>query len=256
MTMITKFHEQPLMRRNTMIRPFARVCALAFAMVLQVGLAGFALAQGTQPPDAGSTGGSDSIQAGPRPQSGPPPELPVLYVTSVEVFRSQLEPHQDIVRVQGLTSTGGWSSVELVPLFSGGGSDNILDLQFIATFPLTSQKPMGFGPVEALFPLGAGHPFKGVRIRAAANTLELKQVPGTAEIKITKEDCKECVGKKFAEKGKAPAGTAGVVREEDLPRNFRVIMPDHGVAGITHNMNRLNLVIGDDKETIVEAFWE
>jgi len=64
------------------------------------------------------------------------------------------------------------------------------------------------------------------------------------------------VGKKFAEKGKAPAGTAGVVREEDLPRNFRVIMPDHGVAGITHNMNRLNLVIGDDKETIIEAFWE
>ena len=222
-----------------MIRPFARICALTVAMVLQAGLAGFALAQGTQAPDAGSTGGAENAQAGAggRAQSGPPPELPVLYVTSVEVFRSQLEPHQDVVRVRGLAGSGGWSSAELVPMFSGAGTDGILDLQFIAVFPLTSQKPMGFAPMDALFPIETGHPYKGVRIRAAANVLELKQIPGVAE-------------------AKAPAGTAGVVREEDLPRNFRVIMPDHGVAGITHNMNRLNLVIGDDKETIVEAFWE
>jgi hypothetical protein len=241
-----------------MIRPFARVCALVFAMALQAGLAGYAMAQAAQAPEAGSTGGSESTQAGAggRPQTGPPPELPVLYVTAVEVFRSQLEPHQDVVRVRGLASSGGWSAAELVPLFGGGGSDGILDLQFIAVFPLTSQKPMGFAPIDALFPIETGHPFKGVRVRAAANVLELKQIPGVAETKIAREDCKECVGKKFAEKGKAPAGTAGVVREEDLPRNFRVIMPDHGVAGITHNMNRLNLVIGDDKETIVEAFWE
>ena len=241
-----------------MIRPFARICALALAMTLQASLAGLALAQGTQPPDAGSTGGSESTQAGSagRPQSGAPPQLPVLYVTSVEVFRSTLEPRQDVVRVRGLASSGGWSAAELVPLFSGGGTDGVLDLQFIAVFPLSSQKPMGFAPVDALFPLDSGHPYKGVRIRAAANVVELKQIPGATEIKITKEDCKECVGKKFAEKGKAPAGTAGVVREEDLPRNFRVIMPDHGVAGITHNMNRLNLVLGADKETIIEAFWE
>lgn len=241
-----------------MIRPFARICALVFAMCLQAGLAGYALAQATQAPDAGSTGGAEGTQAGAggRPQTGPPPELPVLYVTGLEVFRSQLEPHQDVVRVRGLASSGGWSAAELVPMFSGAGSDGILDLQFIAVFPLTSQKPMGFAPIDALFPIETGHPFKGVRVRAAANVLELKQIPGVAETKIAKEDCKQCVGKKFAEKGKAPAGTAGVVREEDLPRNFRVIMPDHGVAGITHNMNRLNLVIGDDKETIVEAFWE
>ena len=241
-----------------MIRPFARVCALALAVALQASLAGFALAQSAQAPEAGSTGGPENAQAGAggRPQSGPPPELPVLYVTSVEVFRSQLEPKQDVVRVRGLASSGGWSAAELVPLFGGAGTDGILDLQFIAVFPLTSQKPMGFAPMDALFPLEAGQPFKGVRVRAAANVVELKQVPGATETKISKEDCKECVGKKFAEKGKAPAGTAGVVREEDLPRNFRVIMPDHGVAGITHNMNRLNLVIGDDKETIIEAFWE
>ncbi len=241
-----------------MIRPFARVCALAFAMVLQAGLAGYALAQSAQAPDAGSTGGPENAQAGSagRPQSGPPPELPVLYVTSVEVFRSQLEPHQDVIRVRGLAGSGGWSAAELVPLFSGAGTDGILDLQFIAVFPLTSQKPMGFAPMDAIFPLEVGHPYKGVRVRAAANTLELKQLPGSAEVKISKEDCKACIGKKYVEKGKAAPGTAGVVREEDLPRNFRVIMPDHGVAGITHNMNRLNLVIGDDKETIIDAFWE
>jgi hypothetical protein len=240
-----------------MMKPFIRVCAVVIAMALQAGLAGYAMAQASQAPDAGSTGGAENAQAGVgRAQSGPPPELPVLYVTSVEVFRSQLEPHQDVIRVRGLAGSGGWSSAELVPLFSGAGSDGILDLQFIAVFPLTSQKPMGFMPMDALFPLEVGHPYKGVRVRAAANTLELKQIPGTAEVKISKEDCKACIGKKFAEKGKAVAGTQGVVREEDLPRNFRVIMPDHGVAGITHNMNRLNLVIGDDKETIVEAFWE
>src|SRR5215470_4677890 len=223
-----------------MIRPFARVIALAFAIALQAGLTGFALAQATQAPEPGSTGGPEGVQAGAsgRPQTGPPPQLPVLYVTGVEVFRSQLEPRQDVVRVQGLASSGGWSSVELVPLFSGAGKDAVLDLQLIAVFPLTSQKPMGFAAVDALFPLDVGHPYKGVRVRAAANVLDLKQIPGVAQAKITKEDCKECVGKKFAEKGKAPAGAAGVVREEDMPRGFRVIMPDHGVAGITHNMNR------------------
>ena len=242
-----------------MTKPFARVCALVFAVVLQAGLAGYALAQtqATQAPEAGSTGGPEDTQAGAgRPQSGPPPQLPVLYVTSVELFRSQLAPYQDVIRVRGLAGSGGWSAAELVPLFTGQATDNILDLQFIAIFPQSSQKPRGFQPMDALFPLEPGHPFKGVRIRAAANTLELKQLPGSTEAKISKEDCKDCVGKKFAEKGKAPAGTAGVVREEDLPRNFRVIMPDHGVAGITHNMNRLNLIIGDDKETIIDAFWE
>jgi len=150
-----------------MMKPFIRVCAVVIAMALQAGLAGYAMAQASQAPDAGSTGGAENAQAGVgRAQSGPPPELPVLYVTSVEVFRSQLEPHQDVIRVRGLAGSGGWSSAELVPLFSGAGSDGILDLQFIAVFPLTSQKPMGFMPMDALFPLEVGHPYKGVRVRA------------------------------------------------------------------------------------------
>jgi hypothetical protein len=47
-----------------------------------------------------------------------------------------------------------------------------------------------------------------------------------------------------------------VVREEDMPRNFRIIPPKKGVAGTTHNMNRLNLVLGEDGKTITWAFWE
>ncbi|HVM77728.1 MAG TPA: hypothetical protein VMU06_01835 [Stellaceae bacterium] len=41
-----------------------------------------------------------------------------------------------------------------------------------------------------------------------------------------------------------------------MPRNLRVIPPNKGVAGITHNMNRLNIVLGEDGKTIVQAFWE
>ena len=64
------------------------------------------------------------------------------------------------------------------------------------------------------------------------------------------------MGKTWAEKGTAAAGTDNVVREEDMPRNFRIIPPHKGVAGITHNMNRLNLVLGEDGKTITWAFWE
>ena len=39
------------------------------------------------------------------------------------------------------------------------------------------------------------------------------------------------------------------------PRGFRAIVPTHGVAGITHNPNRLNLIL-DANSTIVMAFWE
>jgi hypothetical protein len=142
-----------------------------------------------------------------------------------------------------------------VPFFYGKPSDDVLDLQFIATSPQQSQKAEGFVPVTAMFTLEVGHPYKGVRVRAGDNALAIKQIPGTAQATVKVEDCKECMGKKFAEKGKAQAGAPNVVREEDLPRGFRTIAPTHGVAGIVHNPNRINLVLGDDN-TIVMAFWE
>jgi len=231
------------------------------AVLLQAGMIGAALAQGAQSAGQGAgQGGPEGYVGGDRDAAGPqganrPLEMPILYVTGVEVVRTSMDPKLDIVHVTGLVSSAGWSSPQLVPFFYGKPADDMLDLQFIAASPEQSQKPEGFVPVSATFTLEAGHPYKGVRVRAADNALNLKQIPGTAHADIKADDCKQCIGKKFAEKGKASAGTANVVREEDLPRGFRTITPTHGVAGIVHNPNRLNLVL-DDGNTIVMAFWE
>jgi hypothetical protein len=235
------------------------VLAALAAIGLEAGLMAAALAQGAQPAaqGAGQSGGymgGDSESAGPA-GANRSLDLPILYVTGIEVLRSSMEPKVDVVRVTGLASSAGWGSPQLVPFFYGKPGDDILDLQFIGTSPEQSQKAEGFVPVSAMFTLEEGHAYKGVRVRASANALEVKQIPGSAKATIKAIDCKECMGKKFAEKGKSPAGTAGVIREEDLPRGYRTITPTHGVAGITHNPNRINLIL-DDNDTIVMAFWE
>ena len=249
-----------------MKKVLARLTVFVLAAALQVGLSGLAVAQGVQTQSGDQAPGRGQYQQEPdvmqsSPNGAPQPFstpqfLPVLFVTSVEVIRTATEPHEDIVFVRGLTGTIGWSQPQVVPLFLGLAADGILDLQFIAQVPETSQQAQGFVPISAEFPIEPGRVFKGVRVRAASNVIEVKEIPGVAHAKITAEDCGNCVGKRFASKGTAAAGTAGVVREEDLPRNFRVIPPTKGVAGITHNMNRLNLVLGDDGKTIVWAFWE
>ena len=45
------------------------------------------------------------------------------------------------------------------------------------------------------------------------------------------------------------------MRQEDLPKVLRWIVPSRGIRGITHNPNRLNLILGDDN-TIIAAYWE
>jgi len=251
-----------------MSKLFPPLCAFAAAIVLQLALSGVAFSQGSPPTSPVAGGASLESTAGPPPDIAAslptsatqptvtPPQLPVLWITSVEVMRSKGEPFQDIVRVRGVTGSPGWAAPELVPLFVGNPGDHILDLQFIAEVPAESQPAQGFVAISAILPLDPGHPFTGVRVRSAGNVVEVTQLPGITDAKVTIEDCSKCVGKKFAPKGKAAAGAPGVVREEDLPRNFRVIPPHKGVAGITHNMNRLNIVLGDDGETIVWAFWE
>ena len=240
----------------------------AFALVaaFEVTLSGRAVAQsdqtqtGDQTTDENGYPQSSSVmqsQPSEAPQPLSTPQFaPVLYVTNVEVVQTASAPHEDIVVVKGLTGSVGWSEPEMVPMYLGLAADGILDLQFIAQEPENSQQAQGFVPIEAMFPIDPSRTFKGVRVRAAANVIELTQLPGVAHSKIAVEDCEACVGKKFAPKGTAAAGTPGVVREEDLPRGFRVIPPTKGVAGIVHNMNRLNLVLGDDNKTIVWAYWE
>jgi len=246
-----------------MNKRFRRFIVLAVAAAMQGSLAGLAFAQGGpqspspggQPQGYGAGGGGQTVESSQSSETARGTELPVLYVTSVEIVRTSIDPKLDIVRVTGLTGSQGWSSPQLVPLFAGKPLDDILDLQFIATQPPQSQKAEGFVPIGAVFPLEQGHPFKGVRVRASENAIEVKQIPGSNQTNINVNGCKDCIGKKFVERGQAQPGQQGVVRQEDLPKVLRWIPPSRGIRGITHNPNRLNLMLGDDN-TIVEAFWE
>jgi len=235
---------------------YTKLCAAAAAVLLATGLSSGAWAQQASS-DQASQGyqqtGSDMNAAGPSGGTRPL-EVPVLYVTGIEVLHATLDPKIDIIRVTGLVSSAGWSGPELVPFFYGKPADDVIDLQFIATSPEQSQKAEGFQPITADFALEAGHPFKGVRVRAYGNALELKQMNGNVQAQAKATDCKDCIGKKFVEKGKGQAG-AGIVYAGDLPPDYRPIGPTHGVKGEVHNPNRINLIL-DDQDKIVMAFWE
>jgi hypothetical protein len=245
------------------------VCWLGMLVIgaaLQGSLAGSALAQSPapapastspgQPPEGDEGGGNIGLPVVTSPtEAEPGTELPVLYVTSVEVMRTQTQPELDIVRVTGLVGSQGWSSPELVPTYIGKPLDGILDLQLIATMPLQTEPATGFIPISSVFPLEEGHAFRGVRVRGSENAIEVDQIPGVQGTRIMLKDCRDCVGKKFAERGQAAPGTPGVVRQEDLPKILRWIPPNHGIRGITHDPNRLDLLLGGDN-TIIAAYWE
>jgi hypothetical protein len=246
-----------------MNKTFRALGVLAAAAVLPVGVAALALAQAASAPTPTSSDGPATYQVATpeenesdsEPEVSPQTELPVLYVTGVEIMRSVTEPAIDVVRVTGLAPSLGWGDPELVPTTVGKPLDGILDLQFIATMPIQSQNATGFVPFGAIFTMEQGHEFKGVRVRASENAIEVATIPGHVEATISVDSCKDCVGKKFAERGKAAAGTAGVVRQEDLPKTVRWIPPTRGIRGITHNPNRLNLLL-DANDTIIAAYWE
>jgi hypothetical protein len=236
---------------------------LGAVAVLPAIAAGPVCAQGAGGPTPTSSGGPPPYEVptpgtnvpGQQTQVSAQTELPVLYVTSVEIMRSTVEPAIDIVRVTGFAGSQGWSDPELVPTTVGKPIDGILDLQFIATMPPESQEATGFMPLGAVFTMEQGHAFRGVRVRASENAIEVDQIPGHVEATIKVSDCKDCVGKKFAERGKTAPGTPGVVRQEDLPKTLRWIPPTHGIRGITHDPNRLDLLLGPDN-TIIAAYWE
>ena len=219
-----------------------------------VGVCGTALAQQAPAEPQGQPAEAEG-QAIATPRERPGAQLPVLYVTSVEIMQTTIEPHLDIVRAQGLVSSKGWGGPFLAPVFVGKPLDGILDLQFIASTPDQSQAADGFVPVSATFELAPGNPFKGVRVRSAENAIEVDKMPGSKSVDIKVNDCRDCIGKKFVEHGH---GGAGTVAREDLPRGenmVRWIPPNRGIRGITHDPNRLNLILAPDN-TIVSAFWE
>ena len=207
-------------------------------------------APNTARPDAGGqSGGAED-----RPEA----VAPVLRIISVEVLRSSHGTPLDIIRVRGLASTPGWEEAELIPLTRGTPKDGILELVFVARAPAEAMEATGFEPIEAIFPIEASHPYKGINVHSASESLSLTQLPGFAENKAGGEDCSKCVGKVFVAKGAAmPAGksAAEVVKEEQLPTVSRVIRHSDGIPSAESNPNRLTIVVSKDG-TIATAIWD
>jgi hypothetical protein len=181
-----------------------------------------------------------------------------MMVTGVEIMRSTRPPELDIIRVRGVSSTDTWDAPQLVPLTRGPSADGVLDLMFIAQAPSQGITPTNFGALEAIFVVAPGHPYTGVRVRGARNTLSVARLPGYAEAAAPTNDCRNCVGKYFVAKGQAiPAGRAAadVVMESDLPGPVRVLAASDGVAKLDVDPNRLTLLLGVDGR-IVSAVWD
>jgi hypothetical protein len=238
----------------------------ALASLIAAGLLGSASQAQQQPPSAGGPpqGQQQGQPPGNAPYSGQPsgtvggPPAPVVFVTSVEVLRSDRNGGLDVVRVRGLVTGSSWSQPHLIPITQGAPRDGMLDLIFQASAPAGAAGLGPFMPVEAILPVETGHPYKGVRVRGGNNAISIKTIPGFAEAPAPKEDCAKCIGKFFVAKGaNPPAGAAAdtVVREADLPYMLRIIKPTDGIPSYTLEPNRLTLLLSEDGR-IVDGAWD
>lgn len=236
---------------------------LALASVIAAGLLGSAQAQQQQPAAGGPPPGQQQGQQaypGPGQPSGTVggPPAPVVFVTSVEVLRSDRNGGLDVVRVRGLVTGQSWSQPHLIPITQGQPRDGMLDLIFQASAPAGAAGLGPFMPVEAILPVETGHPYKGVRVRGGNNAVSLKAIPGYAEAAPPKEDCAKCIGKFFVAKGaNPPAGATAdnTVREADLPYTLRIIKPTDGISSYALDPNRLTLLLSEDGR-IVDGAWD
>jgi hypothetical protein len=184
--------------------------------------------------------------------------FPILAITSVEILHSKLKPEINVVAVRGLTSSEGWSEGELVPLEHGAPADGVLDLVFEAQAPQESVAPSNYQPMHAILALESDFPIKAVRVRSATNSVLLADAQATTEAKAPAEPCAKCVGRFFVAKGATPpAGLSAdqVVREDALPPNTRIIRATDGISDVSHNPNRLTILIGEDGH-VIDAGWE
>jgi hypothetical protein len=238
----------------------------ALASVIAAGLLGSAQAQ-QQPPAAGGPPQGQQQQG--QQQSNAPypvqpagtvggPPAPVVFVTSVEVLRSDRAGGLDVVRVRGVVTGQSWSQPHLIPITQGQPRDGMLDLIFQASAPAGASGLGPFMTVEAILPVETGHPYKGVRVRGGNNAISLKAIPGYAETPAPKEDCAKCIGKFFVAKGaNPPAGATAenTVREADLPYMLRIIKPTDGIPSYALEPNRLTLLLSEDGR-IVDGAWD
>lgn len=232
----------------------------ALASLIAAGLLGSASQAQQQPPAAGGPppGQSNAPYPGqPAGTVGGPP-APVVFVTSVEVLRSDRNGGLDVVRVRGVVTGSSWTQPHLIPITQGAPRDGMLDLIFQASAPAGAAGLGPFMPVEAILPVETGHPYKGVRVRGGNNAISLKAIPGFAEAPAPKEDCSKCIGKFFVAKGaNPPAGATAdnTVREADLPYTLRIIKPTDGIPSYALDPNRLTLLLSEDGR-IVDGAWD
>jgi hypothetical protein len=132
-------------------------CYGAVAMAAAVQISAATLADGQPQSAAGARPQPSSNNQSGAPAESPGDdvtaalELPVLYVTSVEILQTASDPKIDVVSVTGLVSSDGWTAPQLVPTYAGKPFDDVVDLQFIATAPVQSQLATGFVAVSAVF---------------------------------------------------------------------------------------------------------
>ena len=233
---------------------------LALASLIAAGLLGSASqAQQQQPSASGPPPGQSNTPYPGQPSGtmgGPP--APVVFVTSVEVLRSDRNGGLDVVRVRGVVTGSSWGQPHLIPITQGQPRDGMLELIFQASAPAGAAGLGPFMPVEAILPVATGHPYKGVRVRGGNNAISLKTIPGYAEAAAPKEDCAKCIGKFFVAKGaNPPAGATAenTVREADLPYTLRIIKPTDGISSYALDPTRLTLLLSEDGR-IVDGAWD
>jgi hypothetical protein len=227
-------------------------------LLISFALASIGFAQNADPGrgPSGSANGPPGSQPG--SQTSSETGAPVLHIKSVEIIRGAHAPIIDIIRVRAVVSTAGWEEAELIPLSRGVPSDGILELIMVARPPAQAAEATGFEEVDAIFPLESNHPFKGVNVHSASDSLSVSQLPGYVEGKSPSEDCSKCVGKTFVAKGAAtPAGksSSDLVREEQLPAATRVVRPSEGIPSADSNPNRLTLILNKEGK-VTAAVWD
>jgi hypothetical protein len=86
----------------------------------------------------------------------------------------------------------------------------------------------------------------------------LPGLQGVAEVKPPQDPCDQCVGRYLVPQGgAAPSGvpTSETLQEKDLPPYARIIRATDGIAEMSHNPNRLTIMVSEDGR-IVSASWE
>jgi hypothetical protein len=224
------------------------------AVLLALALTSTGLAQTAEQPKHPG----DSASGPPAAPTTSDNSAPVLHIKSVEIIRGAHAPVIDIIRVRAMVSTAGWEEAELIPLSRGVPADGILELIMVARPPAQAAEATGFEEVDAIFPLEGNHPFKGVNVHSASDSVGVSQLPGYAEGKSAGEDCSKCVGKTFVAKGATtPAGKASaeLVREEQLPAATRIVRPAEGIPSADSNPNRLTLILNKEGK-VTAAVWD